>query len=143
MKTLLKRNLVHAARVSARGSEGWSLTPDGVEFARRLESNLAWYEAAMGAAVELPMVVWSLQRMVESLVNRPSANGWAGGLLVPAELRRSPDWALHLESAVLPEAGPPPKRRRRGVPAGHPNRPTWTQEEIDETAERWRALWRD
>ena len=40
----------------------------------------------VGIKVDLPATVAALGRVVETMVNRPSADGW--GMLVPDELRK-------------------------------------------------------
>jgi len=128
MRGLARRNLVHPTRLSARGAEGWSLAPAGLAVARRLEMRLAAWEAVMARSVDLPMVAWSLQRMVVSVVNRPRASGWRRGLITPDESRLDPDWDRHLEGAVLPAAEPSQTAR----PA---------EEENGTTAAAWLAPW--
>jgi hypothetical protein len=102
MRGLAKRGLVHATHRSGRGVGGWSLAPDGLVLARLLEKRLAAWEGIIGRSVELPVLITSLERMVEALVNRPSATGWIRGLLRPEESWLDPEWNLHLERAVLP-----------------------------------------
>lgn len=106
MRALKKRGLVHAVRASERGTEGWSLSPHGVTLARALELRLAAWEGLMGKFVDLDEVFRSLQHMVQTVVNRPSAKGWRRGLLQPEESWKDPEWDAHLESAaVAPASG--------------------------------------
>lgn len=135
MKGLERRGVVHAARRSVRGAEGWSLTHDGLLLARSLEARLHAWEEMISTRVDLPELVASLERAVESLVNRPSAEGWAAGLHVPHEVRWEPHWDQHLDRAVLPEACPVddlPNERPGGK----------TEEEIAQLDAAWNALWR-
>ena len=108
LKSLQKRELVHPTRSSARGAEGWSLSEAGVELARRLEVRLAAWEAMLSDTVDLSLVAWQLQRMVERLVNRPTSGRWRQGLIVPDEARADPDWDRHLPNAVQPAVEVPP-----------------------------------
>ena len=132
LRGLAGRNLVHPTRVTTRGVEGWSLAPAGLALARRLEMRLAAWEAIMSRSVDLPMVAWSLRRMVESVVNRPSSAGWRRGLVVPEEARLDPDWDLHLEGAVLPAATPTVEG---------PDSAGRTDAEVEAIAAAWHALW--
>jgi hypothetical protein len=95
-----------------------------------LEKRLAAWEGIIGRSIDLPVVVASLQRMVESLVNRPNASGWISGLLAPEESWLDPEWNAHLDGAVLPASSP--EERETGERS---------EADVAEIAAAWHALW--
>ncbi len=139
-----RRGFVERLRVSPSGKVmAWSLTPAGEALARRLEVRLLAWEEILASRVDLPEVLASLERMTESLVNRPSADGWARGLMIPQEARRDSQWDLpgELRTASHPagvsgripigdkpeDEAPPASKRARDQAA---------------LAATWDALWR-
>jgi hypothetical protein len=118
-----------ASRQVAMRQQAGCQTLVGV-LARVLEKRLAAWEGIMGRSVDLPVLVTSLQRVVEALVNRPSASGWIRGLMRPEESWLDPDWNAHLEGAVLPASSP-----------GDPETPEWSEADVAEVAVAWHALW--
>ena len=68
------------------------LTEHGVAFSRALEC------AGAGKQVDLPATVDALGRVVKTIVNRPSADGWR--MLVPDELRKESITALSTGAVV-------------------------------------------
>ena len=67
-------------------AKGWTLTEHGVAFSRALSRAIAIWEEVLGSRVDLPATVDALGRVVKTMVNRPSADGWR--MLVPDELRK-------------------------------------------------------
>lgn len=131
LKALQKRELVHPVSSSRRGAEGWSLSEQGAELARRLEVRLSAWEAMLNQSVDLQVVVWFLQRMVECLVNRPTGGKWRSGLIIPDEQRLDPEWDLHLDRAVLPAIEVPPLGTRSER----------AERKATEASEELQALW--
>ena len=136
LKALQKRELVHPSSASRRGAEGWSLSKQGAALASRLEARLAAWEAMINERVDLQVVVWFLQRMVESLLTRPTSGKWRTGLIIPNEQRLDPEWDLHLKDAVLPAIEVPPL----GSPSERAERKA--AEASEELQAVWRALWK-
>lgn len=139
MTALKQRGLVHPSRASERGTEAWSLAPAGVAIAQALERRLAAWEGLMGRHVDLDEVFRSLQRMVTTVVNRPSAKGWRRGLLAPEESWMDPDWNAHLHSAVLPEASPPDERASGSTEQR--SRDPKTPADYDRIERAWNKIW--
>ena len=92
LEALRKKGLVHTGRLPSGRVAAWALTDAGVSVKDRLEARLGAYEEILGGHADLSRVAESLERMVESLVNRPSSSGWRRGLLVPHVARLNPSW---------------------------------------------------
>jgi DNA-binding MarR family transcriptional regulator len=135
LKALQKRGLVHPTNASMRGAEGWSLSEAGVELARRLEARLTAWETMLNESVDLEVVVFFLQRMVECVVNRPTGGKWRSGIIIPEEQRLDPEWDLHLQNAVRPEIEVPPL----GTHSERAERKA--AQTSAELRELWNALW--
>ena len=114
-----RKALVRPSAVSARGRiEAWSLTDRGEQLWTCLERGLQLWDHELGEIVELPELIASLQRIAEVIVNRPGADGWGRGLLVPQDLRSMPMWAdLYVNGPLYPppaEKGRPRRRLHHG-----------------------------
>jgi DNA-binding MarR family transcriptional regulator len=104
---LERRGLVTPARVSPdRKVQSWSLTPTARSVMERLSARLGAWEEIIGSKVDLPEVESSLRRMVESLVNQPTPNGWSNGLTVPHVSRKDPQWDQPTRETSLTDLEP-------------------------------------
>lgn len=91
---LERRGIILPAAVSGRGTEAWSLTEVGIQLGARLHCRQVALESILDARFELADIALSLQLIVQTLVNRPTASGWARGLLIPHEARKDPEWDI-------------------------------------------------
>lgn len=125
LRMMERRGLVEGRDLSARGRvQQWALTERGRDLGEILEGAMAIWDRLLGSTVELPTVVRALERMVETMVNGPSADGWR--LLVPDELRREPIW---FRASLSPEDREAARERARRA-------------KEDEIAQAWNALWK-
>lgn len=93
LQLLRKAGLVEPATVSGTGcTTAWTLTQKGKTRARALERAVRAWEEELGRVIEVPQLTESLVRVAEAAVNRPGANGWRRGLLIPHELKKVPLW---------------------------------------------------
>ena len=141
MTALKERGLVHASRTSERGTEGWSLSPAGVTLAQALERRLAAWEGLMGRHVDLDQIFQLLQKMVTTVVNRPSSKGWRRGLLAPEESWMDPEWNAHLHSAALPEASTTAHCERHEPTTEQPGEDPKTPADYERIDQHWHKLW--
>lgn len=121
------QGMVAPSLVSGSGRvHQWALTDRGRALWGILESAMKIWEEILSREAELPAVVLALQRMVEIMVNRPSADGWR--LLVPDELRRDP---IGCQAVRMAQAEDREAVRERARQKGE-----------EEIARAWAALWR-
>lgn len=74
------------------------------------------------------------ERVVELAVNRPGAQGWKRGMIVPHELQKLPLWAeLSIEDAMLEGA--------EVAPAPHDEAAARKERELERAARDWGAMW--
>lgn len=83
LRKLQKRGLVEPVGTLRNKVIGWGLTPSGEKRWRELSRQLREYEEIVNARVSLQELVESLERVVESVVNRPGSRGWRRGLVRP------------------------------------------------------------
>jgi hypothetical protein len=91
----------------------------------------------VGRHVDLDEVFRLLQKMVTTVVNRPSAKGWRRGLLAPEESWMDPEWNAHLHSAVLPEAATPEQTEKTERHSSDPKTPA----DYDRLERAWNKIW--
>ena len=133
---MARRGMVQpTARTKKGRAKGWTLSEHGVAFSRALSRAVAIWEEVLGSRVDLPATVDALGRVVKTMVNRPSADGWR--MLVPDELRKESITAHFVLStgAVVEEVAEAESTAAIG-PAG------WTAKETARVHETWGALWR-
>ena len=84
LRRLAARGLIQPAGVLRNKVIGWQLTPVGTLKWAQLSARLGAYEELLNERVSLHGLVASLERIVETVVNRPRSYGWRKGLVVPA-----------------------------------------------------------
>ena len=143
LEALRKNRDIVAASVSARGRvRRWTLTHQGRELARLLETWVNVWEAMVGAHVDLQTLSGLMEQLTGRLLDRPGGAGWKRALLVPPELtprRYRPMTVdevhslIHAEQAELAQA--PQLLHRAGGPA------SWSSGDWKMLREQWRKLW--
>lgn len=135
LKNLQGRGVVAPVEVSSRGRvQAWSLTAAGRALLDCVERGARVWEEVLGSVVDLASMTADLERTAEVIVNRPGADGWRKGLLVPMELRAESMRSQALMEGLVQEAGAPVVTR---VPRESERADEWAEVE-----RAWFALWR-
>lgn len=116
-----------------RSFHAWTLTQKGKTRARAIERAVRAWEEELGRVIEVPQLTESLVRVVEAAVNRPGANGWRRGLLIPHELKKVPLWfEVSMQEEVLDSSGPTPSSHDEAS----------ADRERARVQREWDAMWR-